>query len=172
MKRLPLLGLILALASCEATIDSGGATDDQSVACYDTGSGMKCVPLDQLPSNTTAVCIDKDGVTDVSQSSAEGPSPSDNDTSQSSDSPDLMAGLPTGLTDDDDDDGDSDDSTDDDSGASNSTEENCATGTDTDADGVSDSQDCDCIDADTPTNVPPGGTPPGSPTGGGGPIIL
>ena len=172
MKRLPLFGALFALitlASCAPTIDSG----NQGVACFDTGSGMKCVPLEQLPANTPAMCIDKDGETDASQSSASGPSASDNDTSASSDAPGALLTDDPDEPDDDDapdaPDGESDSSTEDDSGASDSTEETCGTGTDTDADGVSDSKDCDCLDVDTPTNVPPGG---GVGTDGGGPVIL
>ena len=162
MKRLPLLGLVLALAaSCGSSLDN----NDQALACFDTGSGMKCVPLDELPANTEAMCIDTDGETDVSQSSASGVSLSDNATSESSDAQNVV--LPTEEDDGDDDDGGtSDSSTEDASGASDSSEEACGTGVDTDNDGTSDSKDCDCLDADTPTNMPPGGD------GGGGPIIL
>ena len=171
MKRLPLLGLVLALAaSCGISIENSG----QDLACFDTGSGMKCVPLDELPAGTEAMCIDTDGETDVSQSSASGVSLSDNATSESSDAQNVV--LPTEGDDGDDDDGGDDDggddggtsdsSTEDASGASDSTEEACGTGVDTDNDGTSDSKDCDCLDADTPTNMPPAGG------GGGGPVIL
>jgi len=163
MKRLPLFGFIsalLALTSCGASVDN----TDQTVACYDTGHGMKCVPIGELPANTTATCIDKDGVTETSQSSDSGPSPSDNDTSQSSDSPNVLLGDDDG---DDDDDGDGiDSSAEDASGASDSTAKSCATGVDADGDGVSDSKDCDCVGPDAP---PPGTIPPPTP---GGPVIL
>ena len=161
MKRLPLLGFIsalLTLASCGASVDN----TDQTVACYDTGHGMKCVPIAELPASTNAMCIDKDGVTETSASSDSGPSPSDNDTSQSSDAPTAPDGTADG---DDGDDGD-DSSAEDASGASDSTAKNCATGVDTDGDGVSDSQDCDCVGPDAP---PPGTIPPPAP---GGPVIL
>jgi len=154
MKRLPLLGFVLALASCTPTLGN----EDQTVACYDTGHGMKCVPLAELPSSTTAMCIDKEGEAKNSASSASGPSASDNDTSQSSDSPNLV--RPGG--DDDDDKDDHPSSAEDPSGASDSAAHDCATGADTDGDGISDSKDCGCLDPD----VPPG-TPPGQP----GPII-
>ena len=56
MKRLPLLGLVLALASCGTSIDN----TDQALACYDTGSGMKCVPLDDdtvLTARELGICL-------------------------------------------------------------------------------------------------------------------
>lgn len=170
MKRLPLLGFILALASCDASIDNS----DQGVACYDTGSGMKCVPVGELPAGAKAECTDTDGEIETSQSSASGVSLSDNDTSESSDAPGV---LPTGG-------GEDSDSGEDMSGNSeSSSSNNCPGGgkmtdghdsnsgedtdgdgnsdssSDEDGDGTDDSQDCDCVDPDGP------------PTGDGGPII-
>jgi len=142
MKRLPLLGLIFALASCGTSLNSS----EQAIACYDTGSGMKCVQLADLPDNVEAVCIDTDGDTTTSQSSASGPSADDNDTSASSDSPDAPlreGGIATT---------DADDSVEDASGDSDSAEDpGCGgNGADADGDGTSDSTDCDCVDPDDP----------------------
>lgn len=169
MKRLPLLGLILALAACGSSLDNDG----QGLACYDTGSGMKCVPLKDLPAGTEAMCVDTDGETTVSQSSASGPSLSDNDTSESSDAP-MANVLPTGGG------GDDSSSGEDLSGNSISSEEDCGgdpmtdgedsnsgedsngdgfsdSSSDADGDGTDDSQDCDCLDPDGPPTGDPGG---------------
>jgi hypothetical protein len=148
MKRLLGLGFIstlLALASCSASVND--TNQNQTVACYDTGNGMKCVPVAQLPANTTAVCLDKDG-TKASESNDTA------DTPDGDDDDDLVGnGTPAG-------DADSD---------SDSTSRHCTTGapagTDTDSDGISDSKDCDCVAPDAPTS--PTTTPPG-----GGPVII
>jgi hypothetical protein len=141
MKRLPLLGLLLftlaALASCTGTIDS----TEQTIACYDTGHGMKCVPLADLPANTTAACLDKSGETKA-------PAQGDSNSADTSDSGSDSNG-----------DGNSDSSAEGDSHPSGSGQQ-CAAGADTDDDGISDSKDCNCTGTTNPT-------PPGDP----GPVI-
>lgn len=139
MKRLPLLGLIFALASCGASLNSS----EQAIACYDTGSGTKCVQLADLPAGAEAICVDTDGDTTTSASSASGPSADDNDTSVSSDSPEAPPPADVTAT-------AAGDSAEDASGDSASTEDSgcVGDGADGDSDGTSDSTDCDCVDPD------------------------
>jgi clumping factor A len=159
MKRLPLLGLILALASCAPSLGS----DDQTVACYDTGHGMKCVPLSELPSGSTATCINKgDGKTDGGTTAGTDNSDSDSDEASNSASDSNGDGNSDSSAA-----GDSNsnsDSTDDSTDKDSDSAKDCAAGADVDSDGISDSKDCDCLGPDNPQNTP---TPPGDP----GPVI-
>lgn len=119
MTRVPLLGVfLLGLASCGL----GTSTTDQTIVCYDTGHGAKCVPMSSMPRDATALCSDQDGnARDSSESSADGPSPEDDDTSVSSDAANA------------------------DGEASGESHECGAPTSDDDDDGVSNERDCDCV---------------------------
>ncbi len=49
-----LTGMMLTFASCGVSLDSV----DQEVACYDTGHGMKCVALSEVPDDAAVTCVD------------------------------------------------------------------------------------------------------------------
>src|SRR5687768_7701247 len=100
MKRFHLIGaLLFGITACTASIgDAPTPIDpvdppgdvvppDDTMACYDTGHGIKCVLKRTMPAGSTAYCSDDDGDTRPSDSSNSGPSDSDNDTSDSSDGP-------------------------------------------------------------------------------------
>ena len=144
MKRLALVfsGLVaIGLAGCGIGTDS----TEEKIACYDTGSGVKCVPLGAVPAGASTVCEGGDSdPTDSSESSADGPSPSDDDTSVSSDEANT------------------------DDAESGSTSEDCGDNSesDDDSDGVPNGEDCDCGVPDdgggeTPPTDPPTEPPPG-----------
>jgi len=156
MTRFTLLGAVLVtlgLASCSM----GTNSTDQKVACYDTGSGVKCVPITSLPAGATPVCEDNDGDTNgaSSESSADGPSPSDGDTSASSDSGED--GSDSG----DSDGGDECEHVGDSGSDSSDGADGTSASSDGDSDGVPDTEDCDCT-----TQPPPDGGGGGGDTGG------
>ena len=53
--------IALGLSSCSVGTDS----TNQKVACYDTGSGVKCVQQSLLPAGASVVCEDDDGSDDT-----------------------------------------------------------------------------------------------------------
>ncbi len=144
MKRLAFLFLVLV--GC--TTGTEGQTEQQ-LACYDTGSGIKCVPQNDVPAGARTTCTGGDGPVG-SESSDEGPSPSDDGTSVSSDTGNGPENV------------DGDDSDGDDSGASNSDSgTGCGASTsDSDGDGTPNGEDCDCGGQDDPTPPAPDTTPP------------
>jgi cysteine-rich repeat protein len=165
MKRLPLIGaLLFGLAACVSEESAtrpqqdpptfGGVDDtDTTIACYDTGHGVKCVFKREMPADASVVCTDHDGFAKASESSASGPSPSDDDTSDSSDGPHRDHGNCN----------DSSDSADDDSGNSDSDTKDVGCDDpngDADGDGVPNGQDCDCA---CPDNPPPADQDPPPP---------
>lgn len=145
MKRFSIL--FLFFTGC--TIGAGEGQQEQQLACYDTGNGVKCVPRDEVPVGARMTCTGGDGPVG-SESSDEGPSPSDDATSVSSDTGEGPENV------------DGDDSDGDDSGASASDSgSGCGASTsDSDGDGTPNGQDCDCAGNDDPT-TPPDATPPG-----------
>lgn len=157
MKRLAVIALFLGFAGCTASTSE----DLSGVVCYDTGTGLKCVPHDQVPRNATVTCEGGDADTGGSNSSISNngsDSGSDTDGDGNSDSSDGGAHA-------DDSEGDSDSSAagGGDCGGSQS---------DDDSDGVANGQDCDCTG---PGGGDGGGTPPTDPppdtgTGTTGPL--
>jgi cysteine-rich repeat protein len=160
MKRLNLIAsLLFGITACVASVEQPKPADpidppgdvvppDDTMACYDTGLGIKCVLKRQMPAGTEAVCSDHDGDTRASDSSNSGPSPSDDDTSDSSDGP-KRPGCGSE---------DSSESNDDDSGNSDSDtkDEGCdVPDGDADGDGVPNDQDCDCACPDNPDPTQP-----------------
>jgi len=136
------LFIALGLSSCSM----GTNSTEQKVACYDTGSGVKCVPFRSLPAGATPICEDDDG----SSESVDG------------DDGDDVAGV---LPDDDGDDSDADSCTHAGDSGSDSSDgmDGTSDSSDTDGDGVPDGDDCDCATPPPPEPPPPGGDTGGTP---------
>ena len=137
------LFIALGLSSCSVGTDS----TNQKVACYDTGSGVKCVQASLLPAGATPVCEDDDGSDDTDDDATDGT--------------DDFAGV---LPDDDGDDSDADECghVGDSGSESSDGVDGTSASSDTDDDGVPDNEDCDCTGTTPPTDPPPpdgGGTP-------------
>jgi len=137
------LFIALGLSSCSVGTDS----TNQKVACYDTGSGVKCVQASLLPAGTTAICEDDDGSDDTDDDATDGTDDlrvlPDDDGGDDSDAESCVKAGDSGSDESDGVDGTSDSS-------------------DTDGDGVPDGSDCDCTGTTPPTDPPPpdgGGTP-------------
>jgi hypothetical protein len=138
------LFIALGLSSCSVGTDS----TNQKVACYDTGSGVKCVQASLLPAGATPVCEDDDGSDDTDDDATDGT--------------DDFAGT---LHEDGGDDSDAESCVKAGDSGSESSDgmDGTSASSDTDGDGVPDGDDCDCTGTTPPPQPPPGGDTGGTP---------